>query len=55
MEDSKKNLGIIEKTMTPDQKAEAIKIAREIFEKIESNRKLSKKNYFLDVLRDCTQ
>ena len=33
-EDAKKNLAIIEPQMTPDQKAEAMKLARELFEKM---------------------
>jgi TPR repeat protein len=33
-EDAKKNLAIIEKEMTQDQKAEAMKLARELFAKL---------------------
>ena len=32
-------MGFIEKEMTPEQKAEATKLAREIFERIEANKK----------------
>ena len=36
--DAKKNLGVIEKSMTPEQKAEATKLAREILELIEAKK-----------------
>ena len=38
-ESAKKNLGILEEKMTPEQKAEATKLAREIFEWIQAKKK----------------
>lgn len=38
-ESAKKNLGILEKKMTPEQIAEAMKLAREIFERIQAKKK----------------
>ena len=37
--DAKKNLGILEKKMTPEQIAEATKLAREILERIQAKKK----------------
>ena len=38
-EDAKKNLAIVEKQMTSEQKAEAMKLAREMFARIEAKKK----------------
>jgi TPR repeat protein len=43
-EDAKKNLAVVEKKMNPEQKAEAEKLAREIWEKIEARKQKAATN-----------